>query len=178
MFKQWLGDTSIFFIISIMEATVKGGVLISQGIKLWKISWVVGIFKDSDWEYNGCRKHGAIDGQLKEIVETELQKLLDDGFIYPTSNSQWVSPLVIMPKKGVKWRVCMNFRDLNNATKNDNFPFPFVDQVLDSLSRKRYFSFLDGYSGYNQIRISPEEREKMTLTCPWGNFAYSILPFG
>ena len=84
---------------------------------------------------------------LKDIVKDELQKLLDADFIYPISDSKWVSPLVIVPKKGGKWRICVDFWELNKATLKDYFPLPFIDQVLDTLSGKRYFSFLDGYSG-------------------------------
>ena len=83
-----------------------------------------------------------------------------------------------MPKKGGKWRICVDYRELNKATKNDHFPLPFIDQVLDTLAGKKYFSFLDGYSGYNQITIAPKDQDKTTFTCPWGTFAYSILPFG
>ena len=78
---------------------------------------------------------------LKDIVKVELQKLLSVGFIYPISDSQWVSPLVIFPKKGRKWRVCVDYRDLNKATKKDHFPFPFIDQVLDKLAGKDIFHF-------------------------------------
>ena len=67
---------------------------------------------------------------------------------------------------------------MNKATKKDHFPLPFIDQVLDTLARKKYISFLDGYSGYNQINIAPKDQDKTTFTCPWGNFAYFFLPFG
>ena len=80
------------------------------------------------------------------------------GFIYPISDSKWVSPLVVVPNKFTgKWHICVDFRELNNATLKDYFPFPFIDQVLDTLSGKKYFSFLDGYSGYNQILIAPKD---------------------
>ena len=71
----------------------------------------------------------------------------------------------------------MDFRELNRAILRDCFPLPFIDQVLDTRSGKQYFSFLDGYSGYNQIQIALEDQEKTTFTCPWGTFAYRILPF-
>jgi hypothetical protein len=67
---------------------------------------------------------------------------------------------------------------LNKATHRDYFPLPFIDQVLDTLSGKKYFSFLDGFSGYNQIQIAPEDQEKATFTCPWGTYTYRVLPFG
>ena len=86
---------------------------------------------------------------LKEIVKDELQKLLKVDFIYPISDSQWVSPLVVVPKKNGKWWICVDYRELNKETLKDHFPLPFIDQVRDTLARKRFFSFLDGFSGYN-----------------------------
>lgn len=103
---------------------------------------------------------------LREIVKEELQKLLNVNFIYPISDSQWVSPLVIVPKNNGKWRVCIDYRELNKATLKYHFPFPFIEQVLDTLAGKKYFSFLDGFSGYNQIHIAPEDQDKTTFTCP------------
>jgi hypothetical protein len=115
---------------------------------------------------------------LKDIVKEELQKLLQDNLIYPISDSQWVSPLVIVPKKNRKWRICVDFRELNKDTHRDYFPLTFIDHVLDTLSRKKYFSFLDGFSGYNQIQIAPEDQEKTTFTYPRGTYSYRVLPFG
>ena len=94
---------------------------------------------------------------LKDIVKDELQKILNANFIYPIFYSKWVSPLVIVPKKNGKWRVCVDFRELNRAALRDYFSLPFIDQVLDTLSGKQYFSFLNGYSGYNQIQIALED---------------------
>eukprot|EP00253_Pinus_taeda_P030101 PITA_30101 len=115
---------------------------------------------------------------LQDIVREELQKLLRVNFIYPISDSQLVSPLVVVPKKNGKWRICVDYRQLNKATLKDYFPLPFIDQVLDTLAGKSSFSFLDGFSGYNQIRIAPEDQDKTTFTCPWGTYAYNVLPFG
>ena len=86
---------------------------------------------------------------LKDIVKEELQKLLDVGFIYPISDSEWISLLVLVPKKNGKWRICVDYRELNKATKKDYFRLLFIDQVLDGLVGKKFFSFLDGFSGYN-----------------------------
>jgi len=88
---------------------------------------------------------------LKDIVKEELQKLLDVGFIYPISDSEWVSPMVLVLKKNGKSRICVDYRELNKATKNDHFSLPFIDQVLDGLAGFFFFSFLDGFSRYNQI---------------------------
>ena len=104
---------------------------------------------------------------LKATVKEELQKLLIVGFIYPIFDSKWVSPLVVFSNKVTwTWHICVDFRELNKATLKYYFPLPFIDQVLDTLSGKQYFSFLDGYSGYNQILIALEDQDKATFTCP------------
>ena len=76
------------------------------------------------------------------------------------------------------WRVCIDCRQLNDATRNDHFPLPFIDQMVERLSSHDYYCFLDGYSGYNQIPIALEDQEKTTFTCPYDTFAYRRMPFG
>ena len=72
----------------------------------------------------------------------------------------------------------MDYRELNKVTLKDYFPLPFIDQVLDTLVGKKYFSFLDGFSGYNQIQIAPKDQDRTTFTYPWGTYAYRVLLFG
>ena len=72
----------------------------------------------------------------------------------------------------------MDFIELNRGTLRDYFPLPFIDQVLGTMSGKQYLSFLDGYSGYNQIEITLEDQDNTIFTFPWGTFAYGVLPFG
>ena len=74
--------------------------------------------------------------------------------------------MVLVPKKNGKWRICVDYRELNKDTKKDHFPLPFIDQVLDGLAGKKFFSLLDGFSMYNQIQISAEDHDKITFTCP------------
>jgi len=76
---------------------------------------------------------------------------LDEGIIYPISYSEWVSPLVLIRKKNGRWRICVDYREMKKATKKENFPLPFIYQVLDGLFGRKFFSFLDGFNGYNQI---------------------------
>ncbi|XP_050106922.1 uncharacterized protein LOC126586223 isoform X3 [Malus sylvestris] len=76
------------------------------------------------------------------------------------------------------WRVCIDYRKLNAMTRKDHFPLPFLDQMLERLAGYQFYCFLDGYSGYNQIVIAPEDQEKTTFTCPFGTFAYRRMPFG
>ncbi|GKA24278.1 reverse transcriptase domain-containing protein [Tanacetum coccineum] len=76
------------------------------------------------------------------------------------------------------WRVCIDYRKLNDATRKDHFPLPFMDQMLERLAGNEYYCFLDGFSGYFQIPIDPQDQEKTTFTCPYGTFAYRRMPFG
>ncbi|GKC44929.1 putative nucleotidyltransferase, ribonuclease H [Tanacetum coccineum] len=76
------------------------------------------------------------------------------------------------------WRVCIDYRKLNDATRKDHFPLPFIDQMLERLCGNEYYYFLDGFSGFFQIPIALEDQEKTTFTCPYGTFAYRRMPFG
>ncbi|KAL5563898.1 hypothetical protein UlMin_033645 [Ulmus minor] len=133
---------------------------------------------------------------MKEVVKKEVLKLLDAGIIYPISDSKWISPTQVVPKKaGVTvvenekgvlvptkvvtgWRMCIDYRKLNSATRKDHFPLPFIDQILERVAGHPFYCFLDGYSGYYQIEISLEDQEKTTFTCPFGTFAFRRMPFG
>ena len=84
----------------------------------------------------------------------------------------------LFPTKTVtRWRVCIDYRELNKTTRKDHFPFPFIDQILVRLARYEYYCFLDGYSGYNQIAIALEDQEKTTFTCLYGTFAFRRMSF-
>ena len=113
-----------------------------------------------------CQPQWRMNPNLRDIVKEEIHKLLEAVFIYPIWDSEWVSPLVIVPKKNGKWRVYVDYRELNKATQKDHFPFPFIDQVLDTLSDKKLFYFLYGFSRYNQIQIALEDQDKTAFTCP------------
>jgi hypothetical protein len=104
--------------------------------------------------------------------------LLKAGFIYPIHLTQWVSVPVLVNKKQGMIHVCTDFRDLNKACPKDNFSTPFIDQIIDECAGWEAFSFMDGFSGYNQIQIKPEDQHKTTFICLWGTFAYHKMPFG
>ena len=78
----------------------------------------------------------------------------------------------------IGWRVCIDYKKVNTATRKDHYPLPFIDQMLDRLAGHPYLCFLNRYSGYNQIAIAPEDQEKTTFTCPYGTFAFRRMPFG
>ena len=112
------------------------------------------------------------------LVKEEIDKLLNIGFIYPVPFSEWMSPIVIVPEKNGKIRICQDFRALNKATKKDYFPLPFTDAILDVVAGHECYSFLDGFSGYNQVRIAQENQVKTTFTMDWGTFAFRVMLFG
>jgi hypothetical protein len=111
-------------------------------------------------------------------IKLEVEKLLKASFIYPVALTEWVSNPVPIDKKGGSIRICVDYRDINKACPKDNFPTPFVDQIVDDCASSEIFSLMDGFSGYNQINIAPEDQHKKTFICPWGTFAYRKLPFG
>ena len=94
--------------------------------------------------------------QMKALKE-EVDKLLGAGFIYPpVDTADWVSPVVVIPKKDGKWRVCVDFKPINAATKKDPYPLPFIDGILDAVAGFERYSVCDGFSGYFQLQIAPE----------------------
>ncbi|MCO5582703.1 hypothetical protein L7F22_036602 [Adiantum nelumboides] len=113
----------------------------------------------------------------QDALLAEVRKLLNVGFIYPVEDSEWVSPVVVTPKKNGKWRVCVDYKPLNAATKRDHFPLPFQDEILNEVAGYERYTVCDGYSGYFQIRIEEEDQKKTTFVTPWGCFAYRVMPF-
>jgi hypothetical protein len=99
-------------------------------------------------------------------IKLEVEKFLKTGFIYPIHLTQWVSNPVSVNRKQATICVCTDFHDLNKACPKDSFPTPFIDQIIDECASCEAFSFMDGFSGYNQIQIKPEDQHKMTFICP------------
>ena len=112
---------------------------------------------------------------MKEIMKKEILKMLDVGIIFPISDSKWVSPVHVVPKKGgmtvvknndnelvptrlvLGWRMCIDYRKLNKGTRKDHFPLPFLVQVLERLARHAYFCYLNGFYGFWKIPIHPKD---------------------
>nr|GFB38989.1 reverse transcriptase domain-containing protein [Tanacetum cinerariifolium] len=112
-----------------------------------------------------------VNPKIHNVIKKEVEKLLDAGLIYPISDSPWVSPVHYVPKKG-------DYKKLNEATRKDHFPLPFMDRMLERLAGNEYYCFLDGFLGYFQIPIDPKDQEKTTFTCLYRTFAYKRIPFG
>ncbi|MCO5608877.1 hypothetical protein L7F22_063095 [Adiantum nelumboides] len=111
-------------------------------------------------------------------VKEEIDNLLKAGFITKVASSDWIFPIVVVPKKNGKLRVCVDYRKLNAQTVKDSFPLPFTDMMLDDIAGHEMYSFMDGYSGYNQLKIAPKDRSKTTFIAKWGAFMFLVMPFG
>ncbi|XP_052734034.1 uncharacterized protein LOC108321519 [Vigna angularis] len=111
-------------------------------------------------------------------IKEEVQKQFDAGFLTVAKYPQWVANIVPVPKKDGKVRMCVDYRDLNRASPKDNFPLPHIDTLVDNTAKYSLFSFMDGFSGYNQIKMAPEDMEKTTFITLWGTFCYKVMSFG
>nr|GEW26804.1 reverse transcriptase domain-containing protein [Tanacetum cinerariifolium] len=142
----------------------------------WKISDIKGIdlrfcthkiLMEEDYK-PAIQSQRRVNPKIHDVIKKEVIKLLDAGMIYPISNSLWlpVGEFVLIIGK------------LNDATRKDHFSLPFMDQMLERLAGNEFYCFLDGFSGYFQIPIDPQDQEKTTFTCPYGTFAYRRIPFG
>nr|GEY19273.1 reverse transcriptase domain-containing protein [Tanacetum cinerariifolium] len=170
----------------------------------WKISDIKGIdprfcthkiLMEDDYK-PAVQSQRRVNLKIHDEIKKEVIKLIDAGMIYPISDSPWVSPIHCVPKKGgitvvanennelipttlvTGWRVCIDYRKLNDAIRKEHFPLPFMDQMLERLAGNEFYCFLDGFYGYFQIPIDPQDQEKTTFTCPYGTFAYRRMPFG
>ncbi|XP_031378344.1 uncharacterized protein LOC116193739 [Punica granatum] len=111
-------------------------------------------------------------------IKEEVVKQINAGFLEVCNYSEWVANIVPVEKKDGRVRVCVDYRDLNKASPKDNFPLPHIDILVDNTARHSRFSFMDGFSGYNQIRMAEEDKIKTTFTTMWGTFCYRVMPFG
>ncbi|GKD27558.1 hypothetical protein Tco_1233772, partial [Tanacetum coccineum] len=177
--------------LSVDEKTALIKVLKSQKRAIaWKLSDIKGINPEfcshkilMEEDYEPAAQHQRrVNPKIHNVIKKEVEKLLDAGLIYPISDSPWVSPVHCVPKKGgmtivtndenelvptrvvTGWRVCINYRKLNKATRKDHFPLPFIDQMLERLAGNEYYCFLDGFSGYFKIPIDPKDQEMTTFT--------------
>ncbi|PKI63333.1 hypothetical protein CRG98_016274 [Punica granatum] len=111
-------------------------------------------------------------------IKEEVVKQINAGFLEVCNYSEWVANIVPVEKKDERVRVCVDYRDLNKASPKDNFPLPHIDVLVDNTARHAQFSFMDGFSGYNQIRMVEKDKLKTTFTTMWGTFCYRVMPFG
>nr|GEV12160.1 reverse transcriptase domain-containing protein [Tanacetum cinerariifolium] len=144
----------------------------------WKITDIKGIdprfcthkiLMEEDYK-PAVQSQRRVNPKIHEVIKKEVIKLLD---AVENENNELIPTRLV-----TRWRVCIDYRKLNDATRKDHFPLSFMDQMLERLARNEFYCFLDGFSGYFQIPINPPDQEKTTFTCPYGTFAYRRMPFG
>ena len=113
-----------------------------------------------------------------QVIQAEVDKLLAAGFIKEIKYQNWLVNVVVVLKKGGKWRVCVDYTDLNEACPKDSFPLPRIDQIIDASTGHGKLSFLDTFSRYHQIPMHPPDVEKTTFITSYGLFCYNVMPFG
>jgi hypothetical protein len=115
---------------------------------------------------------------LLPLIEKEVRNIFDAKIIVSLRFSKWLANLVPVRKKSGEIRLCVDFWNLNRVSLKDNYPLPKMDYILQKVVGSQKLSMLDGFSGYNQIMVHPDDQEKTTFTTPWGTFMYAKMPFG
>ena len=108
----------------------------------------------------------------------KVDKLLFANFIREVYYSEWLANVVMVKKSNGKWRMCVDFTDLNKACPKDIFPLPRIDQLVDSIAGHELLSFMDAFSGYNQIIMDKQDQEKTAFITSQGLHCYKVMPFG
>ena len=112
------------------------------------------------------------------MIKQEMDKLLEAGFIKEIQYPEWLSNVVVVPKKNDKWRVCRDYTNLNDACPKDTFPLSRIDQVVDATTGHELLSFLDAYSGYNQISMFLSDEPKTAFIITYDMYCYKVMLFG
>ncbi|KAA3456838.1 Transposon Ty3-I Gag-Pol polyprotein [Gossypium australe] len=183
----FLGEDSVLPVIISLELKPKEKEELIQVLRkrkraiAWKISDIKGISPSfcthkilMEEEYKPCvQPQRQLNPNMKLVVKPEVVPKKGGMTVVPNERNE------LIPTRTVTgWRVCIDYRKLNDATRKDHFPLPFIDQMLERLSGHMYYCFLDGLSGYFQIPIASEDQEKTTFTCPYSTFTYHRMPFG
>lgn len=116
--------------------------------------------------------------EKRQAVDEEVRKLLEAGFIKEVKYTTWLANVVMVKKSNGKWRMCTNFTNLNKACPKDTYPLPSIDGLVDGVSGYNVLSFLDAYSGYNQIPMYQPDSEKTAFITKRSTYCYTVMPFG
>ena len=125
-----------------------------------------------------CRKKlRRINPLLLPLIENEVNKLFEAKIILVLRHSRWLANVVLVRKKNGEIKICIDFRNLNRVSLKDNYPVPKMDHILQKVVGSQRMSMLDGFYGYNQVLVHPDDQENTAFTTPWGTFMYSKIPF-
>nr|GEW65330.1 reverse transcriptase domain-containing protein [Tanacetum cinerariifolium] len=174
-----------------LEGDDKLPVIIEKSLSDEEKIALIKILMEDDFEPT-VQHQRRVNPKIHDVIKKEVLKLLDAELIYPISNSPWVSPVHCVPKRDgfiifeneenelistrlvTGCHVCIDYHKLNEATRKDHFPLPFIDQMLKRLAGNEYYCFLDGFSGYFEIPIDSKDQEKTTFMCPYGENHFMV----
>ncbi|RDY08227.1 Retrovirus-related Pol polyprotein from transposon 17.6, partial [Mucuna pruriens] len=125
-----------------------------------------------------AQKKRKMGEEKREAVKQETRKLISASFVREVQYPTWLANVVMVRKANGKWRMCTDYTDLNKAYPKDSYPLPSIDRLVDNVAGFTFLSFMDAYSGYNQIRMHPQDEEKTAFITDKGAFCYKVMPFG
>ena len=120
----------------------------------------------------------SVAPKRNKAVMEEVEKILAAGFIREVYYPKWLANVVMVKKSNGKWKMCVDFTDLNNACTKDSFPLPRIDQLVDSTAGHELLTFMDAFSGYHQILMKKEDQEKTAFVTSQNLYCYNVMPFG
>ena len=123
------------------------------------------------------QKRRKLGPERARAVNGEVSRLLKAGLIIEVQYSEWLANPVVKKKNG-KWRVCVDFTDLNKACPKESYPLPQIDRLVESTTGNELMSFIDAFSGYNQILMHRDDQEKTSFITDRGTYCYKVMPFG
>ena len=124
------------------------------------------------------QKRQRFNPECYTAISKEVEKLLTAKFIREVHYPEWLATVVMIKKLTEKWRICIDYTDLNKACPKDSFLIPRIDQLVDGTAGHELLSFMDAYSGFNQVRICPKDEDKMAFTTDHRMYCYKVMPFG
>ena len=124
------------------------------------------------------QKWRSFTPERQKAINEEVDKLLQEGAIREVEYLEWLANVVLVKKANGKWRLCIDFTDINKACPKDSFPFPRIDLIMDATAGHELLSFMDAFSGYNQINMDPDDQEKTSFITVQGTYCYRVMPFG
>ena len=124
------------------------------------------------------QKRRSFAPERQKVINEEVGKLLQAGAIREVEYPEWLANVVLVKKANGKWRLCIDFTDVNRACPKDNFPLPLIDLIVDARDGHELLNFMDAFSGYNQISMDPSDQEKTSFVTSQGTYCYRVMPFG
>ena len=124
------------------------------------------------------QKHRSFAPERQKAINEKVGKLLQAGAIREVEYPEWLANAVLVKKANGKWRLCIDFTEINKACPKDSFPLPRIDLIVDATAGHELLSFMDAISGYNQISMDPNDQEKTTFVTAQGTYCYRVMPFG